>query len=323
MRMSNVQLTVLLASRNRAGVLARVLDGYCRVAPPPVGWKMVLVDNGSTDATPTVIESFKRVLPLEALSESMPGKNRALNRGLVALEGRLVIVTDDDAIPSPSFLSAWAKYLERETRYGLFGGSIAPRFDVPPPKWLIDSRLGFAMMFAERDLAEGPIEADAIYGPNMAVRKPIFDDGFRFDERVGPNALDPCYPMGGETEFCWRVAQSGVQCWYSREPLVTHIVAVEQMRLAAWERRAYRTGRGRAHQMWERGEIVAPPAPSLRQRLTMFSPFAKPRFESRCAYQLWRGFEDECLRRMGGTSLKTVAGEADLSRGASGSPTGT
>lgn len=59
------------------------------------------------------------------------------------------------------------------------------------------------MMFAKRDLPEGPVEAGAIYGVNMAVRRCVFEAGFRFDEIVGPNALDPNYPMGGETEFCW------------------------------------------------------------------------------------------------------------------------
>ena len=57
------------------------------------------------------------------------------------------------------------------------------------------------MMFAHRDLPEGPIGADEIYGPNMAVRTSILDQGFRFDEKIGPNAEDPDYPTGGETDF--------------------------------------------------------------------------------------------------------------------------
>ena len=298
--MSGVQLTVLLATRDRAPVLARVLDGYRRVVAPPVAWKLLIVDNGSTDGTPNIIDPFRRDLPLELLRESLPGKNRALNRGLAALEGGLAIVTDDDAVPSPLFLTAWAKYLEHQPSYGLFGGSIVPLFDAPPPRWLIRNRARFAMMFAERDLPEGPVEADAIYGPNMAVRKSIFEAGFRFDETVGPNALDAYYPMGGETEFCWRVAQTGVRCWFASAPLVSHIVSAEQMTLGAWERRAYRTGRGRARHMRKRGIITAPTVPSLWHRLSMFSPFPKRRVESRCAYHLWRGFDDEYALRIGG-----------------------
>jgi GT2 family glycosyltransferase len=305
--MSDVQLTVLLATRNRAHLLPRILDGYRRATTPPVGWKMVIVDNGSTDETPIVLKSFQGILPLEVMLEPVPGKNRALNRGLAARQGRLVVITDDDAIPSSSFLTAWTRYLDFDSDFALFGGSIVPLFDAEPPKWLVTRKLKFSMMFAERDLAEGPTAADEIYGPNMAARRTIFDSGFRFDERVGPNALDPDYPMGGETEFCWRVAQSGIKCWFAKAPLVQHIVESSQLELTAWARRAYRTGRGRAHQMWERGEIVMPPVPSLAQRLSMFSPLPAQRFQSTSAYYLWRGFKDECLRRERVSSLRAAS----------------
>jgi glycosyltransferase involved in cell wall biosynthesis len=80
--MQKVQMTVLLATRNGERVLARTLEGYCRASAPPVGWKLVIVDNGSTDATPDIIKSFKKRLPLDALVEPVPGKSRALNAGL-------------------------------------------------------------------------------------------------------------------------------------------------------------------------------------------------------------------------------------------------
>ncbi len=292
--MSDVQLTIVLATRNRQHLLARVLEGYRRATAPPVRWKLVIVDNGSTDATPAMLESFQRILPLQFISEPVAGKNRALNRALPATEGRLVVMTDDDAIPSTSFLTAWTNYLDFDSNFALFGGSIVPLFHRKPPKWLVASKFNFSMMFAERDLPEGPTDAGAIYGGNMAISKRIFDKGFRFDESIGPNALDSDYPMGGETELCVRVAQSGAKCWFAKQPLVHHIIEAKQLKLKTWARRAYRTGRGRAHQMHQRGEVVMPPAPTLAQRLSTFSPFAEQRFKSTCAYHLWLGFKDGC-----------------------------
>jgi|SRR5581483_108484 len=292
--MSDVQLTVLLATRNRQHLLARVLEGYRRASIPPVRWKLLIVDNGSTDETPAVLESFKRILPLEFILEPVAGKNRALNRALPAAEGRLVVMSDDDAIPSTSFLTAWTNYLDFDSDFALFGGSIVPLFQRQPPKWLVASKFNFSMMFAERDLAEGPTDAGSIYGGNMAVSKTIIDKGFRFDENIGPNALDSGYPMGGETELCVRVAQSGAKCWFAKQPIVHHIIEANQLELKTWARRAYRTGRGRAYQLHQRGEVVTPQAPSVAERLSMFSPFAEQRFKSACAYHLWRGFKDGC-----------------------------
>jgi GT2 family glycosyltransferase len=293
--MSEVQLTILLATRNRQHLLARVLEGYRHAARPPMRWKMVIVDNGSVDATPIVLESFRKILPLEVMQEPVAGKNRALNQAVPAVEGRLVVITDDDAIPCSSFLTAWTKYLGFD-EFGLFGGSIVPLFDKNPPRWMVASKFNFSMLFGQRDLPEGRIDAGAIYGANMAVRTTIFDKGFRFDESIGPNTLDSDYLMGGETEFCCRAAQSGVKCWFAKEPVVQHIVEAKQLKLTAWAKRAYRTGRGRAHQMCGRGEIVMPPVPSLAERLSMFSPNAELRFKSTCAYYLWRGFRDEYAR---------------------------
>ena len=93
------------------------------------------------------------------------GKNRALNTGVDAVEGKFVVVTDDDAMPTASFLTAWEQFLGKHEEYGLFGGRIEPLFEVPPPKWLLKRRALFAMMFAERDLPEGPVASDEIYGP--------------------------------------------------------------------------------------------------------------------------------------------------------------
>jgi GT2 family glycosyltransferase len=100
--------------------------------------------------------------------------------------------------------------------------------------------------------------------------------------------------MGGETKFCVRVAQSGVKCWFAKQPLVHHVIEAKQLKLKAWARRAYRTGRGRARQIHPQGEVVMPPAPSFAERLSMFSPFPEQRFKSTCAYHLWRGFKDGC-----------------------------
>src|SRR5262249_49754540 len=131
-------------------------------------------------------------------------------------------------------------------------------------------------------------------------RTSVFERGLRFDENLGPNALDPDYPMGGESEFCWRVASLGAKSWFARQPRVYHIVRPTQLERPAWAARAYRTGRGRAHQMFQRGEILAVPTPSVADRLALFSPLAKHRLSAVCAHQLARGFRDECARRVRG-----------------------
>ena len=82
----------------------------------------------------------------------------------------MVVLTDDDAIPSPGFLKAWVKYLDSMPEFELLGGSIEPLFETPAPAWLVNDQFYFDMLFVARNIPEGQIEPESIFGPNMAVQ---------------------------------------------------------------------------------------------------------------------------------------------------------
>src|SRR5690606_12581375 len=75
-------LTVLLSSHNGGDDLKRMLDGLMGCRAPRGGWRLVAVDNASTDGTGEILRSYADRLPLTILYEPQPGKNRALNRAL-------------------------------------------------------------------------------------------------------------------------------------------------------------------------------------------------------------------------------------------------
>ena len=94
-------LTVFLATRNGSRTLPGVLESFTRLRVPPSGWKLVVVDNGSTDQTCEIVASFRASLPVTYVFEGRMGKNVALNTGLTHLEGDLAVFTDDDVFPNP------------------------------------------------------------------------------------------------------------------------------------------------------------------------------------------------------------------------------
>ena len=65
-------LTVLFATFNGAHTLPTVLEAYRNLEEPDGGWKLVVVDNGSTDDTPIILNRFKDLLPLTCLHLSEP-----------------------------------------------------------------------------------------------------------------------------------------------------------------------------------------------------------------------------------------------------------
>ena len=234
-------LSVLIATRNGARTLPLVLDTFTRLECPESGWKLVIVDNGSTDSTKDVIHSFQRVLPLAYLFESTPGKNAALNAGLASVEGDLVVFTDDDILPRPDWVANIRAAADSQPLYSIFGGVILLRWEQPPPGWIewTDKIATFGLTFPE--LREGSVTG-GIWGGNMAIRAAVFKNGTRYDPSVGPRGTS--YAMGSETELVRRLLRQGHKAWHVQNAVVEHFIRASQMSEAYVMARAVRSGRG-------------------------------------------------------------------------------
>jgi glycosyltransferase involved in cell wall biosynthesis len=250
-------LTVLIATYNGAKTLPEVLKAYCRLQTPAGGWKLVIVDNGSTDATKQIIHSFVDRLPLTYLFEPSKGKNAALNTGLAHVEGDLVVFTDDDVLPRPDWLLEMRRAADSHRSFSLFGGTVVPRWEIPPEEWIlvILAWLPVGRVFPNTDPSwnEGPIEPYNLFGPNMAIRTEIFEAGYRFDVGIGPRGGN--YAMGSETELTVRLSKAGFTSWHCKQAVVEHIVRRFQLNRAWILGRALKFGRGQ-YRMWIRYEDV-------------------------------------------------------------------
>ncbi len=100
--MSHPTVSVIIPTYNRAALLPRALDSV--LAQTFTDWEIVLVDDGSTDATPQLAASYA-----ERLGERfiyLPQENRgccdARNRGIEACFGRFVafLESDDEFAPT-------------------------------------------------------------------------------------------------------------------------------------------------------------------------------------------------------------------------------
>jgi L-malate glycosyltransferase len=239
---SSAMLTVLFATRNRAGILNEVLESYCHLQALPGGWKLVVVDNGSTDKTLDTLKLFAGRLPLQFIVESKPGKNIALNSGLELAEGGLTVLTDDDAFPRADWLVELQSAAESQPAYSMFGGVVIPRWSIPPPHWVEWVNQAAVFTLTTPSLPDGPLDPTEIYGPNMAVRTTVFASGARFDTSIGPKGSS--YPMGSETELVLRLGRQGHKAWHLRQAVVEHYIREEQLRKDWVMQRAVRFGRG-------------------------------------------------------------------------------
>lgn len=234
-----------MATCNGAPTLPKVLSAYCRLLSPPGGWSLVIVDDGSTDRTAELVQSFAQQLPLHLLRQQRRGKSAALNAAvghvLEQSDTELLVFTDDDATPDADWLVRLADCAREHPHYALFGGAILPDWAEAPPGW-VTRLVPLGLTYAVTTANDGPVFPGLVWGANMAVRRAVFDAGHRFDAAAGPNAGP--YAMGGETEFNRRIATAGFAAWFCTAARVHHFIRPHQLRRRYVLQRALRNGRG-------------------------------------------------------------------------------
>ena len=185
-------MSVLMATHNGADTIERTLTAMSRLNPPEGGWKLVVVNNASTDVTGALVRKWRGRLPLEYLVEPRLGKAKAINTALAHAEGDLIVMTDDDVLPDRNWLTVLRRVAEAFPQCAIFGGAIIPAFDEFPTPWPMP-RPWLTVLFAQTpDYAEGEIAPRDVSGANITIRKSVCDAGHRFDENrpaVGSPAL--------------------------------------------------------------------------------------------------------------------------------------
>lgn len=239
-------MSVIFSSHNGGAVLPKTLESLEQATVPAGGWKLIAVNNASTDDTAALLASYQGRLPLTVLDERVPSKNRSLNRGLECAEGDFYVFCDDDVIVAQDWLVKWREAADLHPQFELFAGSTIPHWPYEPPKWNMKDMVISIAFGTNEQQQGGPCDSRCMFGTNMAIRASVFQTGVRFNAKIGPDG-SLAYPMGSETEFALRLAELGYKCWFADDARVRHIIRPKQMQIPAILLRGYRWGRGQAH----------------------------------------------------------------------------
>lgn len=85
-------VSLVLATHNGAGFLRQKLDSTFALDYPPERIEIILVDDGSTDATPSIAAEYGSRIQLVQIPKS--GKAGAVNVGIQAARGEIIVLTD-------------------------------------------------------------------------------------------------------------------------------------------------------------------------------------------------------------------------------------
>ena len=238
-------LTVIIATRDRATLLASALDALLGQQDPGVPVEILIVDNASVDDTPAIVKdaAARTAIPVIYLRENRPGKSYALNTAVAHARGDLLVFTDDDVLPGERWLAEYVKAFS-DTSVDYAAGRILPLWESTPPTWMSPALHGVLSIpdGGSRPLRLGPGAADHIMpiGCNMAVRRHAIDRIGGWDPDLGK--LEGTLRTGEDHDFALRLTAAGLAGVYVPEAVVQHRVPADRLRQAYVRRWFFENG---------------------------------------------------------------------------------
>ena len=251
--MSAMTYSVVIATYNRAADLRDTLASLACLSTAS-RWEVVVVDNNSSDGTAAVVRDLAASFPadLRYVFEGVQGRSAALNAGIAAARGDIIVTTDDDVRVEADWLDRAGDALARLS-CGYIGGRVLPIWGGPRPAWLSERPGPHWAVIALLDYGAAPIALTTRMplGVNMAFRREVFDVVGGWDPRIGRKAGTL---LGQEVrEWCIRARGKGVDGYYVPDFVVRHIIPAGRLNKRYFRRWSYWRGISRALLYHQRG----------------------------------------------------------------------
>jgi glucosyl-dolichyl phosphate glucuronosyltransferase len=238
-------ISLIIPTYNRATLLERALKSAMNLDYPPTRYEIVIVDNGSTDATPAVVQNVRdnsAEHDVRYVREERLGLHNARHAGVWAAKGDILIFTDDDATFAPGWLRAYAAAFDAHPEMGAAGGPVRASWEVPPPKWLAEfmgDAKSFGMFSLMEPYDEFRLNSDGeFFGVNMAIRANVLLEMGGFN----PEAFGDVWLGDGETGLVYKLWKHKMLIGYVPEALVYHHIPPERMTVQYLRRRMANQG---------------------------------------------------------------------------------
>jgi glycosyltransferase involved in cell wall biosynthesis len=250
-----MKFSVIIPTYNRADDLRETLRSMAELSPGE-DWEMIVVDNNSHDNTHLVVEEAAQWFPVELryIFEGEQGRCAALNSGIRASRGEIIVTTDDDVRVAPDWLNQAAHALD-SLACDYVGGKVLPIWGGPRPSWLPDHGGMHWSVIALLDYGTEPLEFGKRHVPlgvNLAFRRDVFSRAGLWDNRVGRKAGTL---LGQEVrEWGIRARAAGLRGFYAPNMIVNHIIPADRLNKKYFRRWFYWHGISRA-MLYEQSRI--------------------------------------------------------------------
>lgn len=231
-----MKLTIIICTYNRADLLELCLQSLVNQINNHI--EVLVVDNGSTDATNAVATGFvEKIEHLRYIYEPKVGLSHARNRGINEAAADWVLFLDDDAKAFPDMTNR-ALELIQIGNFACVGGMYYGYFEGKRPEW-VSTDFGTQVKYAEI-LTECPF--DVPHGGIVIYDKKTVIEAGQFSPDFGMKGKKIGYSE--ETELQKRLQNMGKRILFDPELKIYHLVQPRKLTVKGRLIQEYALGKG-------------------------------------------------------------------------------
>lgn len=238
------ELDVVICTYNRADSLRAALDSLgAQTAPRDGSWRVLVVDNNSTDHTPQVVADFEAQghLPgLRSVRECEQGLVVARQRAFKETTAPWVAFVDDDCTLAPDWITEAQRFLASGRPIAAFNGHNTLRFEarsdpgVHRPEW-----------FAGFSEGDDVMQRDMLHGAGLVLSRSSIERSGWLDQPVVPDRRGNELISGGDNEMSLRARAGGGDLWFVPACRLEHHISADRMALGYVARLSYGLGQSK------------------------------------------------------------------------------
>jgi cellulose synthase/poly-beta-1,6-N-acetylglucosamine synthase-like glycosyltransferase len=257
---------VIVPAYNAAADLERCLRALAGQLAPPDSFEVIVVDDGSTDDTPRIAESFAKRgggPAFRLVRSPHAGPAAARNRGARAARGEVLLFTDADCEPTLDWIVEIVRPLSNDPGVAAAKGVYRTR------------QSGLIALFTQLELEE---KYAALRSPDSIDFVDIYSAAFRRDAFWSSGGFDPSFPAASneDTLLSFNLASRGYRLVFAERAVVYHRHADSLRRYLLRKVRHgfYRTRVYRRHPGKIRGDSYTPRSTQIQLAAACLLPSA-------------------------------------------------
>ncbi len=251
------KLSIVICTYNRAHFLGDTLKSLADQGFPASDYELLLVDNASTDATPTLAQDFASThadVPFRYVLETRQGLSNARNRGIAEAQGDVVVFLDDDVRLEKSYLNIIQGFYTKHPEVMATGNTIIPEYLFACPSWM-SVYLAPLVGYHRWSQATRPYHGRKFpVGASMAFRKTVFAEVGDFNPALGRTGK----VLGGneEKDLFYRMRALGMSIWFLADAVVYHQIDDRRLTLDYVRRQAIGVGLSERVRLRQKGGVA-------------------------------------------------------------------